>query len=51
MNPGSLADQGGLCVGDIIVKICGQNAEGMQHKEAQDVILRAGNSLDISLLK
>lgn len=51
VNPGSLADQAGLRTGDIIVKIQGQNAELLLHKEAQDVILRAGNYLDITVMR
>lgn len=51
VQAGSLADKGGLKVGDIIAKICGHNAEGMLHKEAQDVILRAGNNLEITVVK
>lgn len=51
VQSGSLADKGGLKVGDIIAKICGHSAEGMLHKEAQDVILRAGNNLDITVVK
>lgn len=51
VNPGSLADSGGLKVGDIIIKICGQNAETISHTDAQDVIVRAGNNLEITVAK
>lgn len=51
VNPGSLADQAGLRTGDIIVKIQGQNAEVLLHKDAQDVIQRAGNYLDITVMR
>ncbi|CAG2166366.1 unnamed protein product [Oppiella nova] len=49
VNANSLAAQGGLQIGDIIVRICGNSVDDMRHKEAQEAIYRAGNSLDITV--
>lgn len=51
VNPGSLAESAGLKIGDIIVKICGQSAESMSHRDAEDAIVRAGNNLDMTVAK
>lgn len=51
MNPGSLSESAGLKIGDIIVKICGQSAESMSHRDAEDAIVRAGNNLDMTVAK
>ncbi|XP_022241983.1 PDZ and LIM domain protein Zasp-like [Limulus polyphemus] len=47
VNPGSLAENAGLQTGDGVLKIQGQATENMRHKEAQDSIIRAGNSLEL----
>ncbi|XP_076368224.1 PDZ and LIM domain protein 7-like isoform X7 [Tachypleus tridentatus] len=47
VNPGSLAENAGLQTGDGVLKIQGQATENMRHKEAQDTIIRAGNSLEL----
>ncbi len=44
-----MAEQAGLQVGDVILKICGSNAEIMRHKEAQDAIYRAANFLELTI--
>ncbi|RWS09243.1 PDZ and LIM domain protein Zasp-like isoform X2 [Dinothrombium tinctorium] len=49
VNPGSLAAQGGLQVGDYVISIQGKNAESMLHKEAQDLIMKAGNNLELQV--
>ncbi len=49
VNPNSLADQAGLQVGDVILKISDNNADIMRHKEAQDAIYRAGNFLEMTI--
>lgn len=51
VNPDSIADKAGLQPGDCIVKIMGRDAEIMKHKEAQDNIMRAGNNLEIQILR
>lgn len=47
VNPGSLAEQSGILTGDAILKIQGQNTDGLRHKEAQDAIIRAGNNIEM----
>lgn len=49
MTPGSLAAKCGLQVGDEITKICDTPTDGLRHKEAQQTIMSAGNSLELSL--
>ena len=49
VNPNSLADQGGLKIGDIIIKIGDSDADLMRHKEAQEVIVSAGNYLTMTV--
>jgi len=44
VNPGSVAALAGIQAGDAIVKIGSEDALALRHKEAQDAILRAGNS-------
>ncbi len=44
-----MAEQAGLQVGDVILKISGNNAEIMKHKEAQDAIYRAANFLEMTI--
>lgn len=47
VNAGSLAAQAGLQAGDAIVSIGGTDALSLRHKEAQEAIVRAGNSFDL----
>jgi hypothetical protein len=49
VNPGSLAAKCGLQVGDTIVRISASPTEGLRHKDAQQMILDAGNSLELAL--
>ncbi|KAF2359054.1 PDZ domain [Trinorchestia longiramus] len=44
---GSVAEQAGVRVGDSIVSIGGTDAFTLRHKEAQDAILKAGNSFQL----
>ena len=44
-----MAAKCGLQVGDSIIKIGDTLTEGLYHKEAQQKILFAGNSLELSL--
>uniref|UniRef100_T1JNR5 PDZ and LIM domain protein Zasp n=1 Tax=Strigamia maritima TaxID=126957 RepID=T1JNR5_STRMM len=43
----SIADKVGLQTGDAILKINGINADSLRHKDAQDVIIRAGNNVEL----
>lgn len=49
VTSGSLAEQTGMQVGDILLKINGKETEHMRHKEAQDAIVGAGNYLELYL--
>lgn len=47
--PGSLSDQAGLQVGDVIARIGNTETASLLHKEAQDAIIGAGNYLELHL--
>jgi len=49
VNPGSLAAKCGLQEGDTIVRIGRTPADGLRHKDAQNAIMDAGNSLELAL--
>ncbi|XP_050419792.1 PDZ and LIM domain protein Zasp isoform X5 [Adelges cooleyi] len=49
VNFGSLAEQAGLQVGDALVRVNNQDVYDVKHKDAQDVILRAGNAFEITV--
>uniref|UniRef100_A0A182QES2 PDZ domain-containing protein n=1 Tax=Anopheles farauti TaxID=69004 RepID=A0A182QES2_9DIPT len=49
VNGGSVADQAGLMAGDALIKVNGTEVFNMRHKEAQDVIVAAGNSFELSV--
>lgn len=42
-----MAERAGLQVADAVIKVNGQDVYNLRHKEAQDVIVRAGNSYEI----
>lgn len=49
VNFGSLAEKAGLQVGDALVRVNGQDVYDVRHKDAQDVILRAGNAFELTI--
>lgn len=49
VNGGSLAEKAGLQAGDAVVRIGNVDATALRHKDAQDVIVRAGNSFDVAV--
>ncbi|XP_052898563.1 PDZ and LIM domain protein Zasp isoform X3 [Anopheles moucheti] len=49
VNGGSVADQAGLMAGDALIKVNGTEVFNMRHKEAQDVIVAAGNSFELAV--
>ncbi|KAL3876648.1 hypothetical protein ACJMK2_034456, partial [Sinanodonta woodiana] len=51
VTPGSIAANGRLDPGDIILKIGNVNATGITHNEAQDVIRGATNILQLTIRK
>lgn len=51
MTGGSLAEEAGMNVGDMIIEINGDNTAQITHSEAQQCILEAGNSITLSILR
>ncbi|XP_077532502.1 Z band alternatively spliced PDZ-motif protein 52 isoform X6 [Haemaphysalis longicornis] len=51
VNPGSLAEKGGLQTGDALLYIQGKSTDQLRHKEAQDAIMRAGNYLELQVTR
>lgn len=49
VNFGSLAEKAGLQVGDALVRVNGQDVYDVKHKDAQDIILGAGNGFEVTL--
>ncbi|KAL1455239.1 hypothetical protein WDU94_009348 [Cyamophila willieti] len=49
VNGGSLAEKAGLQVGDALIKVNNTDVSNMKHKDAQDVIVRAGNSYEFTV--
>jgi PDZ and LIM domain protein 5/6/7 len=49
IQPESIADKVGLQTGDNILKINDINTDTLRHKEAQDVIMRAGNGFELTV--
>ncbi|KAK5646131.1 hypothetical protein RI129_004595 [Pyrocoelia pectoralis] len=46
---GSPAERAGLIAGDTVIKINNTDVLHLRHKDAQDVILRAGNAFDVAI--
>lgn len=51
MTGGSLAEEAGMNVGDMIIEINGDNTAQITHSEAQQCILEAGNNITLSILR
>lgn len=47
MNLGSIADQAGLEAGDSVIKVNNSEVFNLRHKDAQDIIVRSGNSFEL----
>ncbi|KAG8323796.1 LIM domain-binding protein 3, partial [Homalodisca vitripennis] len=47
VNGGSLAEKAGLQVADAVIKVNGQDVYNLRHKDAQDAIVKAGNSFEV----
>jgi len=47
VNPTSLSEEAGLQGGDVLLAVNGQDVQNLRHKEAQDVIVRAGNNFEM----
>ena len=51
INPGSIAARCGLEIGDNISAIDSCPTNGLKHKEAQDLIVKAGNNIQLSVCR
>lgn len=49
VNGGSPAEKAGLQAGDAVLRINNVDATALRHKDAQDVIVRAGNSFELAI--
>ncbi|XP_039293827.1 PDZ and LIM domain protein Zasp isoform X14 [Nilaparvata lugens] len=49
VNGNSLAEKAGLQVGDAVIRVNGQEVFNLRHKDAQDIIVRSGNNIEISI--
>ncbi|KAJ8943354.1 hypothetical protein NQ318_002587, partial [Aromia moschata] len=49
VNVGSPAERAGLVAGDSVIKINNTDVFNLRHKDAQDVVVRAGPSFDITV--
>ncbi|XP_037046750.1 PDZ and LIM domain protein Zasp isoform X14 [Bradysia coprophila] len=49
VNIGSIADQAGLIAGDSVIKVNNVDVFSLRHKDAQDIIVRSGNSFEITI--
>lgn len=49
VNIGSLAEKAGLQVGDAVIRVNGKEVADVRHKDAQDVIVRAGNLVEFTI--
>lgn len=49
VNGGSPAEKAGLIAGDSVVKVNNTDVFNLRHKDAQDVIVRAGPSFEVTV--
>lgn len=49
VNFGSIADQAGLQPGDSVIAVNNVEAYNLRHKDAQDLIVRSGNSFELTI--
>lgn len=49
INPGSVASKCGLLIGDVIQKIGATAASDLKHKDAQDLIAKGGNNIELTI--
>ncbi|RZF39745.1 hypothetical protein LSTR_LSTR003406, partial [Laodelphax striatellus] len=49
VNGNSLAEKAGLQVGDAVIKVNGHEVFNLRHKDAQDIIVRSGNNIEITI--
>lgn len=49
VNVGSIADKAGLLAGDALIKVNSEELFNLRHKDAQDSLVRAGNSFELTV--
>ena len=49
MNDKSISQDAGLKAGDVVVSVNGTDVSKLKHKQAQDLILRGGNSVSLAV--
>lgn len=49
VNGGSPAERAGLVAGDSVIKINNVDVFNLRHKDAQDVIVRAGPAFEVTV--
>uniref|UniRef100_A0A336MFY0 CSON014743 protein n=1 Tax=Culicoides sonorensis TaxID=179676 RepID=A0A336MFY0_CULSO len=49
VNVGSIADKAGLLAGDALIKVNNEELFNLRHKDAQDAIVRAGASFELTV--
>ena len=49
VNNGSPAEAAGLRAGDAVVRVNSTEVFSLRHKDAQDVIVRAGNNFEVTV--
>jgi len=51
VNDSSPAEASGLRPGDVIVAMNGKDVQALRHKEAQDLIVRGGNTFQLTVAR
>jgi len=49
VNSGSPAEAAGLKAGDAVIKVNTTDTYNLRHKDAQDVIVKAGNNFEMTV--
>lgn len=49
VNTGSPAEAAGLRAGDAVIRVNNTEVYNLRHKDAQDVIVRAGNNFELTV--
>ncbi|XP_063702641.1 PDZ and LIM domain protein Zasp isoform X6 [Culicoides brevitarsis] len=49
VNVGSIADKAGLLAGDALIRVNNEELFNLRHKDAQDALVRAGNSFELTV--
>lgn len=49
VNTGSPAEAAGLKAGDAVIRVNNTEMYNLRHKDAQDIIVRAGNNFELTV--